>query len=210
MWLRVAFIALLMVVMVTGSGTAEFTSPSLDQWGGGTERVLPQQQFAAGRHGNATWVAPSSLVVLSGAPVALHALPSTTVTTVADGEEMILRSPYTRPADVYQVHYTRPADVHQVHYTRPADVYQVHYTRPADAYQVYYVPTAPTRQMYTIDTTSVARTAPIVPATYVRPSEIPAGPPTPAVLSADAVHVIQDGAYVGYTETTVTRSVIVR
>src|SRR5262245_6742219 len=144
MWLRSAFIALLAVVAFAGTGIAEFTSPSLDQWGGGAEQVLPREhvvngQLVAGRHPNAVWVTPTSITLVSGAPVALQNFPANTTSTVASGEEMILRAPYTRQVEIAQVQAAPPV---QVYYYPPAVSY---HPATVSAYPVYAPPTPAVR-----------------------------------------------------------------
>src|SRR5262245_36530528 len=94
MWRRAALTAMIMVFAVPSWGTAEFTTPSLDQWGDPVKRVGPREHVAvaAGRHPNAVWVAPTSTALISGAPVSLSNLSPDTVTNIAAGEELVLRS----------------------------------------------------------------------------------------------------------------------
>jgi hypothetical protein len=218
MWCRVALIALLMVVLAAGSGTAEFSTPSLDQWGDGAERVLPREQaaaanqLAAGRHAGAVWVAPTSIALVSGAPVALQNLPSNTTTTVAAGEEMILRSPYTRQVEVYQasaapVYYYPPAaryDPPAVSY-RPAAVTVYPVYAPAPSYSSAQ-PAAASYEVYRTQSTW----APAVEATDVRVIEMPASSAvdvrtasSEATLSPGTVHIIRESTYITYPATVI-------
>jgi hypothetical protein len=105
MSIRGSLIAGIIVLTATGSGTAEFTTPSLDQWGDGVKRIGPRKQVAVESHTNAAWVAPSSIALVSGAPVALHTLSPDTTTNIAAGEELTLRWAYTRPAAPYDLYY---------------------------------------------------------------------------------------------------------
>jgi hypothetical protein len=104
MSIRGSLIAGIIVLTATGSG-AEFTTPSLDQWGDGVKRIGPRKQVAVESHTNAAWVAPSSIALVSGAPVALHTLSPDTTTNIAAGEELTLRWAYTRPAAPYDLYY---------------------------------------------------------------------------------------------------------
>lgn len=216
MWLRSAFIALLAVVAFAGAGTAEFTSPSMDQWGGGAEQVLPRDhlvddQLAAGRHPNAVWVTPTSIAVVSGAPVALHNFPAHTTSTVAAGEEMILRAPYTRQVEIAPVQVTAPAEVH---YYPPAATYEAPRasTYPAYVPSTIAAPAAPVADAYQTTTHQTiyevyrtpAAPAPVSEVGNVRILDMPVSSPEArtAMLSPGVVHVIRESTYVAYPATT--------
>ena len=106
MSIRGSLIAGIIVLTATGSGTAEFTTPSLDQWGDGVKRIGPRKQVAVESHTtNTAWVAPSSIALVSGAPVALSTLSPDMTTNIMAGEELTLRWAYTRPAAPYDLYY---------------------------------------------------------------------------------------------------------
>ena len=106
MSIRGSLIAGIIVLTATGSGTAEFTTPSLDQWGDGVKRIGPRKQVAVESHTtNTAWVAQSSIALVSGAPVAISTLSPDMTTNIMAGEELTLRWAYTRPAAPYDLYY---------------------------------------------------------------------------------------------------------
>ena len=106
MSIRGSLIAGIIVLTAAGSGTAEFTTPSLDQWGDSVKRIGPRKQVAVESHTtNTAWVAPSSIALVSGAPVSIHSLSPDITTNIMAGEELTLRWAYTRPAAPYDLYY---------------------------------------------------------------------------------------------------------
>jgi hypothetical protein len=219
---RVALIALIAVFSAAGSGTAEFTTPSLDQWGDGVKRV-GEEQGAAGRHANAAWVAPSSIALVSGAPVGLGNLSQGSVSNLAAGEELVLVSGYERHefhSRVYDRAAPPVAEVYAVHWPGAGVTPTVVTPVPTvvDARTVVTTPSVVAPSTVTVPPSAqVVYTREVKRVTYAHEVAVPEGSAVailaderaPAViLSPSAVHVIRDNAYAGYSETIVTPSVV--